>query len=121
MASLICLLTSGNGGASEWSIFIAKRDANGQYWYPHDSGNAYSHSVDVHEMATIRGREQNCVHGKTAQWLFNQGSNKYAQLKLTYYRSSNALASGKYYLLTLPGYMPYFTFGVDAQNNGTHG
>jgi len=108
-----------NGGAGEWSIYFAKRDANGNYWYPHDNGNAYTHSIGE-QLATIRGREQVCVHGKTQQWLFNQGSNKYAQLKLTYYRSSNALGANKYHLITIPGYMPYFTFSTDAQSNGTH-
>ena len=108
-----------NGSASDWSIYFAKRDANGHYWYPHDSGNAFTHEIDV-QMATIRGRDQVCVHGKTNKWYFNQGTNKYAQLRLSYYRSSNALAGGKWYLLTIPGYMPYFALGVDAQTNGTH-
>ena len=108
-----------NGAAGEWSIYFAKRDANGQYWYPHDNGNEYTHEVDV-QLATIRGREQVCAHGKTLKWYFNQGTNKYARLKLSYYRSGSAMASGKWYLLTIPGYMPYFTFSTDAQSNGTH-
>ena len=108
-----------NGAAADWSIYFAKRDARGYYWYPHDSGNEFTHEIDV-QMATIRGRDQICAHGKTNKWYFNQGTNKYAQLRLSYYRSSNALASGKYYLINIPGYMPFFAFGVDAQNNGTH-
>ena len=108
-----------NGSASDWSIYFAKRDANGHYWYPHDSGNAWTHEIDA-QLATIRGRDQNCVHGKTNKWYFNQGTSNYARLRLAYYRSSNPLASGKWYALHIPGYMPYFTFSADAQNNGTH-
>ena len=108
-----------NGSDSDWSIYFAKRDANGHYWYPHDSGNEWTHEIDA-QLATIRGRDQNCVHGKTNKWYFNQGTNNYARLKLAYYRSSNPLAGGKWYALHIPGYMPYFTFSADAQNNGTH-
>ena len=108
-----------NGSSSDWSIYFAKRDANGHYWYPHDSGNEWTHEIDA-QMATIRGRDQNCVHGKTTKWYFNQGTNNYARLTLVYYRSSNPLAGGKWYALHIPGYMPYFTFSADAQNNGTH-
>jgi len=109
-----------NASADDWSIYFAKRDANGHYWYPHDSGNEFTHEVDA-TMASIRGRDQVCAHGKMNKWYFNQGTNKYARLRLAYYRSSNPLASGKWYLLTIPGYMPYFTFSTDAQTNGTHG
>ena len=108
-----------NASADDWSIYFAKRDANGHYWHPHDSGREFTHEVDA-MMASIRGRDQNCVHGKMNKWYFNQGTNNYARLRLAYYRSSNALVSGKYYLMIIPGYFPHFTFGVDAQNNGTH-
>lgn len=108
-----------NASADDWSIYFSKRDANGHYWHPHDSGREFTHEVDA-MMASIRGRDQNCVHGKMNKWYFNQGTNNYARLRLAYYRSSNALASGKYYLMIIPGYFPHFAFGVDAQNNGTH-
>lgn len=114
-------LSSGlvSGAADEWSIYFAERDARGQRWYPHDSGSAYTHEVGD-QMATIRERDAIVAHGKVTKWYFNQGTNNYARVKMTYYRSQFAKANGKWYLINIPGYMPFFTYSSNSYSNGTH-
>ena len=108
-----------SGSADEWTIYFANRDARGQRWFPHDGGNSYSHAVD-NQFATIRDRDAIICHGKTKKWYFNQGNNNHAKLILTYYRDQFAMTNDKYYLITIPGYMPFFPYSVDAYSNGTH-
>ena len=114
-------LSSGldSGSASEWTIYFAERDPNGNRWFPHNDGNSYSHTVDA-QFATIRSKASIICHGKTRKLYFNEGPNNHASLKLTYYRKEAALISGKYYLISVPGYMPLFPYSDDAYNNGTH-
>ena len=114
-------LSSGlsSGSADEWSIYFAERDARGQRWYPHDSGNEYTHEVGD-QMATIREKDAIICHGKTTKWYFNQGTNNYARMKLTYYRSQFAKANGKWYMINIPGYMPLFQYSSNSYSNGTH-
>ena len=108
-----------NGSADEWSIYFANRDARGQRWFPNDSGNSYSHAVDA-QFATIRDRDSIVCHGKTKKWYFNEGNNNHVKLVLTYYRNQFPMANGKYYLITIPGYMPFFPYSSNAYSNGTH-
>ena len=108
-----------NGSADEWSIHFAERDARGERWFPHDSGNPYSHAVDA-QFATIRDRDSIVCHGKTKKWYFNEGNNNHVKLVLTYYRNQFPMANGKYYLVTIPGYMPFFPYSSDSYSNGTH-
>ena len=108
-----------SGSADEWTIYFANRDARGQRWFPHDGGNSYSHSVDA-QFATIRDMDAIICHGKTKKWYFNQGDNNHAKLILTYYRNQSAMTNDKYYLITIPGYMPFFPYSADAYSNGTH-
>ena len=108
-----------HGGAGEWHIYFSNRDARGQMWFPSDGGSSYSHEVGD-QLASIRDRDAICCHGKTQKWYFNEGTNNYVKLKLTYYRKQFSMSNGKYYLITVPGYMPFFPYSANAYSNGTH-
>ena len=88
-------------------------------WFPSDSGNSYTHEVGD-QMATIRDRDAICCHGKTQKWHFNEGSSNSVKLKLSYYRKQFSMSNGKWYLITVPGYMPFFPYSANDYSNGTH-
>ena len=108
-----------HGAAGDWYIYFANRDARGQMWFPSDSGNPYTHEIGD-QLATIRDRDAIVCHGKTNKWYFNEGSSNYVKLRLSYYRKQFSMANGKWYLITIPGYMPFFNYSSNAYSNGTH-
>ena len=113
------------GATPDWDgdgstyLYISKLNIKGKKWYGVNGGSAYSHDMDWWGIVTICDYDPDIVlQAKAGKLHFNEGSNNYFKIHISYLKKNFSLNANRYYNINIPGFLPQFKYTNSMYTNG---
>ena len=106
-------------GTGSTYIYMSKLNARNKKWFGKNDDKAYSHDLGWWGMITITDYDPDIVlQAKTGKMHFNEDSNNYFKMHISYLKKNFSLYANRYYNINLPGFLPQFKYTNAMYSNG---
>ena len=108
-------------GTAENYLYMSKLNPKGKKWYGKKGDGAYTHDLGWWGMIAIYDYDPDLVlQAKAGKMHFNEGSNNYFKIHISYLKKNFGLNAGRYYNINLPGFLPQWRYTNSMYTGGTH-
>ena len=100
-------------------LYMAKLNPKGKKWFGKKGDGSYSHDLGWWGMLTIYDYDPDLVlQAKAGKVYFNEGTNNYFKIHISYLKKNFGLNAGRYYNINLPGFLPQWKYTNSMYTDG---